>query len=805
MERGVVMGGADAATYYADEEVVQQFGPVLEYIKSKRSELVDGKDVQTLASITAEVVKAHETLFGSSGSQRTVLRRWPVDIFQDFSVAGGVCTIVMEVLKFMKDNGIERLNLSAPDQSSKAVALMLAVDKALAVGKVINNPAVLLADDVQGTVRSELERVALSLGCRLVRTEQEATHVVSGPVHLERSGPAYRVVGTKGSRTEVHWPGTPDSRNSLIPTASVTAEAQAAGTSANTPQKPWLVCAQWLTDSVTYNELMNPADYAADDNERMSDSEFLTSIGVVDTAPGGRSKRKRGEDVGDASAAKKSTADMSSRKNPDPTPKVSQVEDIQDANQKRPAELKPPRNPEIQKIPSAAEAEDAMLEDVEIREPNKVVEDQQLSVVIPSTASWFDYSSLDEIEINALPEFFNGTSQAKAPEIYMAYRNFMIDTYRLNPKEYLTATACRRNLAGDVCSILRVHAFLEQWGLINYQVDYDTRPTPLAPPTASHFMVYAETPNGLVPHYADVDRDATPADRIAKTKKSTGGISSMFGKGIATDVYAPGGSADVDDSEWTDAETLALLEGIELYQDDWIKVAEHVNSMNHNKEAVRSQDDCLAAFVRLPIEDEYLDAKTEVGKAAGGPVPFARTENPLIATLTFLMNHVGPATAAAGARGALGVLAAEDGETNGKTNGDAAMDVDNGKTEDATKADAAKDELSDDTVTALCEGVLDSAAKKASLLARAEERKLKGLIAQLVEAQLEKIELKMRQFHELEVALDGERRSFALQRDRLMKERVQFEAEKRKFEAEHGAVDLAGPTIGAPSVQPVKI
>lgn len=38
---------------------------------------------------------------------------------------------------------------------------------------------------------------------------------------------------------------------------------------------------------------------------------------------------------------------------------------------------------------------------------------------------------------------------------YMAYRNFMIDTYRLNPFEYLSSTACRRNLGGDVCSILR--------------------------------------------------------------------------------------------------------------------------------------------------------------------------------------------------------------------------------------------------------------------------------------------------------------------------------------------------------------
>lgn len=52
----------------------------------------------------------------------------------------------------------------------------------------------------------------------------------------------------------------------------------------------------------------------------------------------------------------------------------------------------------------------------------------------------------------------------------MAYRNFMIDSYRLNPQEYLTFTACRRNLTGDVNAIMRVHAFLEQWGLINYQV-----------------------------------------------------------------------------------------------------------------------------------------------------------------------------------------------------------------------------------------------------------------------------------------------------------------------------------------------
>lgn len=118
-------------------------------------------------------------------------------------------------------------------------------------------------------------------------------------------------------------------------------------------------------------------------------------------------------------------------------------------------------------------------------------------------------------------------NQVSSSSRYLAYRNFMIDTYRLNPQEYLTSTACRRNLAGDVCAIMRwveadsearsmrcffvlthsvlccfdrrVHAFLEQWGLINYQVDSESRPTPMGPPPTSHFHVLADTPSSLVP------------------------------------------------------------------------------------------------------------------------------------------------------------------------------------------------------------------------------------------------------------------------------------------------------------------
>ena len=95
---------------------------------------------------------------------------------------------------------------------------------------------------------------------------------------------------------------------------------------------------------------------------------------------------------------------------------------------------------------------------------------QTHAIILPSYSTWFDMHTIHSLEKKTMMEFFNNRNRSKTPAVYKDYRDFMINTYRLNPSEYLTVTACRRNLAGDVCAIMRVHAFLEQWGLINYQV-----------------------------------------------------------------------------------------------------------------------------------------------------------------------------------------------------------------------------------------------------------------------------------------------------------------------------------------------
>jgi len=119
--------------------------------------------------------------------------------------------------------------------------------------------------------------------------------------------------------------------------------------------------------------------------------------------------------------------------------------------------------------PAQLEATRLRLED----QARKYLAAQTHEVIIPSYSAWFDMSKIHSVERRALPEFFNSRNRSKTPTIYKDYRDFMINTYRLRPTEYLTVTACRRNLAGDVCAIMRVHAFLEQWGLINYQVSLE--------------------------------------------------------------------------------------------------------------------------------------------------------------------------------------------------------------------------------------------------------------------------------------------------------------------------------------------
>lgn len=101
----------------------------------------------------------------------------------------------------------------------------------------------------------------------------------------------------------------------------------------------------------------------------------------------------------------------------------------------------------------------------------------------PQLASWYVPGKVHAVEKRALPEFFLGRFASKTPANYIQIRDAMIGAWRRAPSRYVTSTSLRRHLRGDACALLRVHTFLEHWGLINYGVDAEARPQPSAPPT----------------------------------------------------------------------------------------------------------------------------------------------------------------------------------------------------------------------------------------------------------------------------------------------------------------------------------
>ncbi|GAA5969505.1 hypothetical protein JCM11641_008136 [Rhodosporidiobolus odoratus] len=500
-------------------------------------------------------------------------------------------------------------------------------------------------------------------------------------------------------------------------------------------------------------------------------------------------------------------------------------------------------------------------------------------VIVPSYATWFSLATINPLERRSLPEFFNSKNRSKTPSIYKDYRDFMIHTYRLNPSEYLTVTACRRNLAGDVCAIMRVHAFLEQWGLINYQVDADTRPSSLGPPFTGHFRILVDSPRGLAPLHpgtkpsdssaspetllrndlikTDPSRPATADVRLSSetaaslaeqaaaardvaldpsrslkpchtcgTTQPTARYSSVKDKGqivLCTACYTEGRFpsslhsgdfirleadpyAHAGTDRWSDQETLLLLEGLEMHEEDWDKVAEHVGT--------RTKEQCIVRFLKLPIEDPFLEqSQAELGPLRYATLPFDKTDNPVLSVVAFLASTVDRKVAAKAAGEAIEELAnglrvkgegkgLEAAEQVAKTEPqpeDDAMQLDGGAGNDEKKKDStctatngANDPFADSSLTSARSNVakaattaLGSAAAKAHALALEEDASLHSLVTAIVEAQVRKLEVKMRHFDDLEALLEAERRSVEQQRQEVYEDRLKVNRMMQEVGALH--------------------
>ena len=80
---------------------------------------------------------------------------------------------------------------------------------------------------------------------------------------------------------------------------------------------------------------------------------------------------------------------------------------------------------------------------------------------------WYDKEKAADYERRHLPEWFNGSAPHRSESTYLTTRDKMLELARTNQQQHVTATAIRRSVPGDAGSLMRMHRFLSDLGLIN--------------------------------------------------------------------------------------------------------------------------------------------------------------------------------------------------------------------------------------------------------------------------------------------------------------------------------------------------
>ncbi|KAJ6336621.1 hypothetical protein OIU76_006488 [Salix suchowensis] len=390
-------------------------------------------------------------------------------------------------------------------------------------------------------------------------------------------------------------------------------------------------------------------------------------------------------------------------------------------------------------------------------------------VHIPSYSRWFSWDNTHECEVRFLPEFFDSRSPSKNPRVYKYYRNSIISQFRKNPSAKITFTEIRKTLVGDVGSIRRVFDFLDAWGLINYsplnkQLKWEDGKDSSSKTAAS--PAGGGGGDGGTAGDANASNNKDICKRLCSGCKSLCSIACFFCDkyditlcarcyvrgnyrvGVSSSDFRRVEISEEARTDWTEKETLQLLEAVMHYRDDWKRVALHVGG--------RSVKDCITHFIKLPF-GEVFTGYTDLGdvdskynqikdcddeesgpNSNGSPSPSKKirlsplvdASNPIMAQAAFLSALAGTEVAEAAARAAVTTL----------------TDVEYGGNKDSGVASNG-----DTNLNASVKACLD-----ANSLLEKEESDVERAISRITEVQMKEIQDKILRFEELDLQMEKE-------------------------------------------------
>jgi SWI/SNF related-matrix-associated actin-dependent regulator of chromatin subfamily C len=269
---------------------------------------------------------------------------------------------------------------------------------------------------------------------------------------------------------------------------------------------------------------------------------------------------------------------------------------------------------------------------------------------------------------------------------------------------------------------------------------------------------------------------------------------------VSNPEYAVG--AETED-KWSEEEVLLLLEGLEEFDDDWNRVADHVES--------KTREQCVMKFLQLEIEDKYIEADVAPTESAvpsrkflrdleylsEGRVPIHHSDNPILSVVSFLAG-LAPANVTEAAVASGRSVSAMKRTLQDKINKSPTAPSEKGKEKESDTAPSdvkpeSNDAMDVDTTalatkdnTSLSNPIVTLpfalSAARSSALASHEERHITRLVSGSVNLQLQKLQLKLAHFNDFEKLLSAERRDLQRRRQQLFMDRLNFQRRVRALE-----------------------
>ena len=329
---------------------------------------------------------------------------------------------------FKNEQGWRRFDFSSPSRKDANLEMCQKVEETLEKKKHHLAPKFFLTKGLNKEDKDKIKELAKKFQASIVDNENDATHILYPSTDLDFDM-FCRGVFKRGDKCLVHFYRMPESHDNwglMWPPE----EKEPPEGIPDEKEEQYRVSVDWLYETEEYNEWMCEEDYEVEENGKnksnpmyMDEDEYSNCFEKPSKKKG---KRKRSPSPTPSKGRGKPKGKNAKKSKMDEDDEDEDMMDQDETTNDKPEEPKETKDKEP--VEGDEEEKEVKEETKDDQEDNAT--EQTHHIIVPSYSSWFDYNAIHAIEKRALPEFFNGKNKSKSPEIYLSYRNFMIDTYR---------------------------------------------------------------------------------------------------------------------------------------------------------------------------------------------------------------------------------------------------------------------------------------------------------------------------------------------------------------------------------------